>query len=60
MGSARANRDDAITAGYVAAARAALGAAAYGAAFAEGQQVRLADALAEARAGLAAPTAEGV
>ena len=49
MGSARVNRDDAITAGYVVTARAALGDAAYAAAYTQGQQVRLADALAEAR-----------
>ena len=49
MGSARANRDDAITGTYAAAPRAALGEAAFAAAFADGQRLRLADALAEAR-----------
>lgn len=49
MGSARATRDDAITAAFAGAPRAAMGEAAFATAFAQGQRLRLADALAEAR-----------
>jgi hypothetical protein len=49
MGSARAIRDDAITVAFAAAPRAAMGDAAYATAYAQGQRLRLADALGEAR-----------
>jgi predicted ATPase len=53
MGSARGVRDDAITRADNGAPRAALGDAAYASAYAGGQRLRLADALAEARDWLA-------
>jgi non-specific serine/threonine protein kinase len=49
MGSSRATRDDAITAAFGAAPRAAMGAEAFAVAYAQGQKLRLAEALAEAR-----------
>ena len=49
MGSARATRDDAITAAFATAPRAAMGEEAFAAAYAKGQRLRLADALVEAR-----------
>jgi hypothetical protein len=49
MGSARATRDDAITAAFALAPRAAMGDEAFAAAYAKGQRLRLADALLEAR-----------
>jgi hypothetical protein len=49
MGSARALRDDAITAAFATAPRAAMGDAAFAEAYAQGQKLRLADALADAR-----------
>jgi len=55
MGSARGTRDDAITAADAAAPRDALGGAEYAAAYAEGQRLRLSDALGEARDWLARP-----
>ena len=49
MGSGRATRDDAITAAFASAPRAAMGDEAFAVAYTQGQKLRLADALAEAR-----------
>jgi non-specific serine/threonine protein kinase len=49
MGSARSMRDDAITAAFATAPRAAMGDEAFASAYTQGQRLRLADALTEAR-----------